>query len=109
VLDGWWIEGHIEGVTGWSVGDGWRDEDNITKDAISLYNKLEYLVLPMYYERPAAFAQIMRSCIALNGSYFNAQRMVMQYLQNAYLPAGAPEPGTTIIKNSVKEGDRDGV
>ena len=47
--------------------------------------------LPMFYERPSAFAAIMRSCIALNGSYFNAQRMVVQYLQNAYLPSGSPE------------------
>jgi starch phosphorylase len=45
----------------------------------------------MYYERPTAFAGIMRSCIALNGSYFNAQRMIVQYLQNAYLPASAPK------------------
>ena len=88
ILDGWWIEGHIEGVTGWSIGDGWETEGPSTTDAASLYDKLEYLILPMFYERPSAFAAIMRSCTALNGSYFNAQRMVVQYLQNAYLPAG---------------------
>jgi len=91
ILDGWWIEGHIEGVTGWSIGDGWKTEGSTTADAASLYDKLEYLILPMFYERPNAFAAIMRSCIALNGSYFNAQRMVVQYLQNAYLPAGSPK------------------
>ncbi len=91
VMDGWWIEGHIEGVTGWSVGDGWKAETSSADDATSLYDKLEYLILPMFYERPNAYAAIMRSCIALNGSYFNAQRMVMQYLQNAYLPAGSPK------------------
>ena len=86
ILDGWWIEGHIEGVTGWSIGDGWQTETNIEKEVISLYDKLEQVIIPMYYEQPGQFASIMRSAIALNGSYFNTQRMVTQYLQNAYLP-----------------------
>jgi starch phosphorylase len=85
ILDGWWIEGHVEGVTGWCIGDGWQYETDIDKEAASLYNKLEQVITPMYYERPDQFASIMRSAIALNGSYFNAQRMVTQYMQNAYL------------------------
>ncbi len=87
VLDGWWIEGHIEGVTGWSIGDSWQTDSSAESDAKSLYDKLEYLILPMFYQRPMAYAAIMRSCIALNGSYFNAQRMLTQYVQNAYYAA----------------------
>jgi starch phosphorylase len=85
ILDGWWIEGHIEGVTGWSIGAGWQSESNIGQDVVSLYDKLEQVIAPMYYQEPNQFASIMRSAIALNGSYFNAQRMITQYLQNAYL------------------------
>jgi starch phosphorylase len=85
ILDGWWIEGHIEGVTGWCIGDGWQSETNMDEEASSLYDKLEQVIMPMYYEQPDQFASIMRSAIALNGSYFNAQRMVTQYMQNAYL------------------------
>jgi starch phosphorylase len=85
ILDGWWIEGHIEGVTGWCIGDGWQCATDINKEVTSLYNKLEQVIMPMYYEQPDQFASIMRSSIALNGSYFNAQRMVTQYMQNAYL------------------------
>jgi len=85
ILDGWWIEGHIEGVTGWSIGDGWQSEPNIGQEVASLYNKLEQVIAPIYYQEPNQFASIMRSAIALNGSYFNAQRMIIQYLQNAYL------------------------
>lgn len=85
ILDGWWIEGHIEGVTGWCIGDGWQCETNIDREASSLYDKLEQVIMPMYYEQPDQFASIMRSAVALNGSYFNAQRMVTQYIQNAYL------------------------
>ena len=85
ILDGWWIEGHIEGVTGWSIGDGWQSESNINQEGASLYNKLEQVIAPIYYKEPNHFTSIMRSAIALNGSYFNAQRMITQYLQNAYL------------------------
>jgi len=72
-------------VTGWSIGDGWQFESNTAQEAASLYNKLEQVIALTYYNEPNKFASIMRSAIALNGSYFNAQRMVTQYLQNAYL------------------------
>ncbi|MDO8567769.1 MAG: alpha-glucan family phosphorylase [Dehalococcoidales bacterium] len=90
ILDGWWIEGHIEGVTGWSIGDGWQSESDLEIEAASLYEKLENVILPMFYQQPDAFAGVMRSAIALNGSYFNTQRMLFQYLQNAYLDAANP-------------------
>jgi len=85
VLDGWWIEGHVEGVTGWSIGDNWETESNPSAEADSLYTKLESVILPMFYGNPRAYAEVMRSAIALNGSFFNSQRMMFQYLKNAYL------------------------
>lgn len=83
VLDGWWAEGHIEGVTGWSIGS---DEvtENPEEDAATLYDKLEREILPMYYGRPARYSEVMRSAIAFNGAFFNTQRMLQQYLANAY-------------------------
>lgn len=84
VLDGWWIEGWVEGVTGWAVGDESPSELDSAAEAWSLYNKLRYLILPLFYERPQAYARVMRSTIALNGSFFNAQRMMGQYVENAY-------------------------
>lgn len=81
VLDGWWIDGHVEGVTGWSIGEPGSDS---SEDAASLYDKLEHTILPMFYRQPGEFAKVMRSAIALNGSYFNAQRMLSQYQLNAY-------------------------
>lgn len=89
ILDGWWIEGHVEGVTGWAIGgDGLEQESNLQQEITSLYDKLEYLIVPMFYNRPFAYAIVRRSAIALNGSFFNAQRMVSQYLENAYSPTG---------------------
>ncbi|MEX0761354.1 MAG: alpha-glucan family phosphorylase [Dehalococcoidia bacterium] len=84
ILDGWWVEGWVEGVTGWAIGDNWNGEEDPQQESALLYDKLEYVVLPMFYSRPGAYAEVMRRAIELNGSYFTAQRMLSQYLQNAY-------------------------
>src|SRR3989337_3877227 len=87
VLDGWWIEGHIEGVTGWSIeenGRGTGQGHDLQKDAISLYNKLEQVIIPLYYNDRERFIDVMRHSIALNGSFFNTQRMLQQYVLKAY-------------------------
>jgi starch phosphorylase len=86
VLDGWWVEGHIEGVTGWSVGEVTDPESNPDRELASLYNKLEYVILPLFYGRPMAYAWVMRNSIAINASYYNSQRMLFQYVKNAYYP-----------------------
>ena len=85
VRDGWWVEGHFEGVTGWSIGYDEEPEEHAVELA-SLYEKLERIILPMFYSEPQTYAQVMRSAIAVNGSFFNTQRMVSQYLLNAYGP-----------------------
>ena len=84
VLDGWWIEGHIEGLTGWSIGDSSQTPSSSAAEAASLYDKLEYLIVPTFYKRPDDYAETMRSSIAMNGSFFNTHRMVHQYVKNAY-------------------------
>lgn len=86
VPDGWWLEGHVEGVTGWSIEEGSEDPGSGEAEAESLYHKLGSVILPMYYKNPMEYAGIMRSAIALNGSFFSAQRMMVQYLNNAYRP-----------------------
>ncbi|MCS7271559.1 MAG: alpha-glucan family phosphorylase, partial [Gemmataceae bacterium] len=89
VLDGWWVEGCIEGVTGWAIGEDGQRPSDPAREAASLYDKLEYVILPLFYKRPLAYAEVRRAAIALNGSYYNAQRMMMQYLKNAYASCGA--------------------
>ena len=88
VLDGWWIEGCIEGVTGWPVGVDARgldsEEDPSPRDAEDLYQRLENVILPMYYRERDRFIEVMRHSIALNGSFFNTHRMIQQYVLNAY-------------------------
>ncbi|HEV7993878.1 MAG TPA: alpha-glucan family phosphorylase [Gemmatimonadaceae bacterium] len=89
VLDGWWVEGHVEGVTGWSIG-GPDAEGDPSRDAVDLYIKLERVILPLFYGLPFAYAEVMRAAISLNASFFNTQRMVRQYVHNAYFPGGLP-------------------
>ena len=93
VLDGWWIEGCHEGTTGWGIGGSRERPRDPSGDATDLYDKLERLILPMFYGLPYAYAEVMRNAIAVNGSYFNTQRMVLQYAYNAYLvePAASPK------------------
>ncbi len=86
VLDGWWIEGHLEGVTGWAIGEArdTSDGDSWSKDAASLYDKLGGVILPMFYGERDSFTNVMIRSIALNGSFFNTQRMIQQYVVKAY-------------------------
>jgi starch phosphorylase len=86
VLDGWWIEGHAEGATGWAIGAESDQAEELSDETASLYDKLEHTILPMFYGRPLRFTEIMRSTISLNGSFFNSQRMISQYVANAYFP-----------------------
>jgi starch phosphorylase len=86
ILDGWWVEGCIEGVTGWAIGD---DEppaaaDRNAEDASLMYDKLERVILPLYCQRRDRYIDVMRHAIALNGSFFNSHRMVEEYELKAY-------------------------
>ena len=88
ILDGWWIEGYMEGVTGWAFGllpeEKVSDEERAARDAASLYEKLEQVVIPLFYRGTDRFTRVMRHAIALNGSYFNTHRMIQQYMVKAY-------------------------
>ncbi|MBI3902041.1 MAG: alpha-glucan family phosphorylase [Nitrosomonadales bacterium] len=88
ILDGWWAEGCIEGVTGWAIGGDKSDEtenqDTRAEDASALYSKLEMVILPMFRNEPDRYAEVMRHAIALNASFFNTERMLSQYITKAY-------------------------
>ena len=81
ILDGWWLEGHVEGITGWSIG---RADPQSDGDATDLYAKLETIV-PLYHRARAQWISVMKGAVMLNASFFNTHRMVQQYVANAYL------------------------
>lgn len=85
ILDGWWIEGCLEGVTGWAIGrDGEDTQANPANDAFSLYGKLEHTIIPLFYKDRDGYAEVMRNAIGLNGSFFNTHRMIQEYVLKAY-------------------------
>ncbi len=84
VLDGWWLEGCIENMTGWSIGPKEILESQDEADAKSLYEKLERVILPTFYSQRDHWIAIMKHAIGINASFFNTQRMVSQYVLKAY-------------------------
>jgi starch phosphorylase len=83
VLDGWWLEGWIEGVTGWAIGD--ESEADAGRDAASLYDKLSRTVLPLYHGDRRGWIAVMKGAISRNAAYFNSHRMLSRYASEAYL------------------------
>ena len=84
VLDGWWLEGHIEDVTGWSIGEDYVEGENEDEiDSKSIYRKLDHII-SMYENERQAWLNVMKECISVNGSYFNTDRMVKEYVSEAY-------------------------
>lgn len=87
VLDGWWVEGCVEGVTGWSIGDSSQQPAN-GFDSQALYEKLEQVVLPLYYGyegEQTAWIAVMKGAISKNAAYFNSHRMMRRYASEAYI------------------------
>jgi starch phosphorylase len=80
VLDGWWIEGCIEGGTGWGIESAVADGD-----AGALYDKLQNVVLPLYRDDRGGWLRVMKGAISRNASYFNSHRMMRRYATEAYL------------------------
>jgi glycogen phosphorylase len=90
ILDGWWIEGHIEGFTGWSIGAMPVETSQPTQadadDAADLYRKLETLVIPRYYDSDKSrWSRMMKNAISKNAYYFNCHRMMRRYVTEAYI------------------------
>ncbi len=89
ILDGWWIEGWIEGVTGWSIGpshdEAANDEERRRMELEDLYGKLRYLIMPTFYDEEDLWIEMMKKSIAKVAYYFNSHRMMRRYVTEAYL------------------------
>ena len=94
VLDGWWAEAY-DGLNGFAIGTG-RTHTNLdvhdARDGDDLLRTLNEEVIPLFYNRdrdglPRGWIQRMKRTIRTLGWRFNADRMVMDYTQNCYIPA----------------------
>ena len=89
VLDGWWIEGHMEGITGWAIGPPPETvgvEDNrVDEDLEDMYSKLEQKIIPLFYQDRAGWIAVMKNAISKNAYYFNTHVMMRRYVTEAYI------------------------
>jgi starch phosphorylase len=89
VLDGWWIEGWIENMTGWAIGphpsENLDDATCFLKETEDLYNKLEYVIIPTFYHGRDEWIKLMKNAIGKIAYYFNSHRMMRRYVTDAYL------------------------
>jgi starch phosphorylase len=83
ILDGWWVEGCIEGINGWAIGDPLDTASSHDQEA--MYRKLEDTVLPLYHDDRTAWTAVMKGAITKSASYFNSQRMMRRYVSEAYM------------------------
>ncbi|MEM1555869.1 MAG: alpha-glucan family phosphorylase [Candidatus Bathyarchaeia archaeon] len=91
VLDGWWVEGWVEGITGWAIGPTPEERacmplgEQIAMEINDLYGKLEHVIIPMYYGRRGEWIKLMKNSIGKLASHFNSYRMMYRYVTEAYL------------------------
>ncbi|MGD0645418.1 MAG: alpha-glucan family phosphorylase [Candidatus Bathyarchaeia archaeon] len=89
VLDGWWVEGCVEGLTGWAIGpspdQAISEEERRKRELADLYNKLEYLIIPKFYGQRDDWISLMKNSIGKVAYYFNSHRMMRKYATDAYL------------------------
>jgi starch phosphorylase len=89
VLDGWWVEGCVEGLTGWAIGpfpdQKINDAERRKRELADLYNKLEYLIIPKFYKERDSWISMMRNSIGKIAYYFNSHRMMRRYATDAYI------------------------
>ena len=82
-------EGCVEGVNGWSIGPNPMatigEDERRSNEIKDLYSKLEYLIVPKFYNDRDGWREMMRSSIAKTAYYFNSHRMVRRYATEAYL------------------------
>lgn len=89
VLDGWWIEGCVEELTGWAIGSAPNEElseqERRKKELTDLYGKLEFVIIPKYYNHKDMWVTMMRNSIGKVAYYFNTHRMMKNYATDAYM------------------------
>ena len=87
ILDGWWPEACVHGVTGWQFGDGFEHEEEEIQDAHdlkALYKVLLEEVIPTYYENKSAWMDMMRESILQTKEPFAVKRMLEEYYELLY-------------------------
>ncbi len=89
VLDGWWIEGWIEDITGWAIGphpdEEMASDERRAREITDLYGKLEFIIAPKFYRERSEWIEMMKNSVGKVAYYFNSHRMMRRYATEAYV------------------------
>jgi starch phosphorylase len=89
VLDGWWIEGWIEDVTGWAIGPPPKNtltaKERTSRELDDLYGKFEFVIIPKFYNEREEWIDMMKNSIGKIAYFFNSHRMMRRYATEAYI------------------------
>lgn len=104
VLDGWWAEAY-DGANGFAIGTGLthtNQDIQDERDTAAMLQTLREEVVPMYYDRdadglPQEWIGRMKRAIRTLGWRFNADRMVMDYTTDCYVPAAGSTSKEIVI------------
>lgn len=93
VSDGWWAEGY-NSKNGWLIGtneqyDSYDIQDSA--DSESIYNTLENKIIPAYYSInengvSPRWVELMKNSIVSTGGKYSTSRMVVDYVNDLYMP-----------------------
>ena len=89
VMDGWWVEGYHDGLTGWKFGyEGPVEDADMSEsadtllyeeDSLSFYTLLPE-ILHTYYDKPEQYLDKAVNNLRLNVPVFNTHRMIAEYV-----------------------------
>lgn len=95
ILDGWWIEGYRDSPrNGWGIdpASDLEGDDQDEFEANAMYDILEHAIVPLYYKReydglPHDWIKVMKEAIRTVAPQFSARRMLIDYVEQLYMPA----------------------
>jgi starch phosphorylase len=98
ILDGWWPE-YYDGRNGWAIPSADTAGDSAERDKLeaeAMYDLIEHQIAPPFYERdrdgvPERWVNAIRHTLATLSPELSADRMVRQYVERLYRPAGRCE------------------
>jgi starch phosphorylase len=107
ILDGWWSEAWTSGSgNGWGIEPSEHEGELADEEEANLmYDLIEFGVVPAYYERnyqgvPEKYVEIGKEAMRSVSPGFSARRMLIDYVNQMYVPAALAEPQSGSIRQS---------
>lgn len=93
IMDGWAVEGTYHNLNGFLINhqghqmEYLNPEDRHRSDYESMMRQLEDTIIPMFYNDKTKWVELMRQAIHTSSSYFDSNRMALEYYTRLYQPS----------------------